>query len=87
MLQSLLDECPLLCLFEKTEMDFFFKLVLLITKISLLFCSINFKQFEKAEKDLPANSEVLKLLMEQEAPMRGVAGLAELQEDRGATSN
>ncbi len=30
MLQSLLDECPLLCLFEKTEMDFFFRLVLLI---------------------------------------------------------
>ena len=56
-------------------------------KMSVLFCSINFKQFEKPEKDLPANSEVLKALQEQEAPVRGVAGLAELQEDRGATSN
>jgi hypothetical protein len=30
MLQSLLDECPLFCLFEKTEKDLFFMLVLLI---------------------------------------------------------
>jgi hypothetical protein len=56
-------------------------------KTCALFCSINFKQYEKPEKDLPANSEVLKALQEQEAPLRGVAGMAELQEDRAMTSN
>ena len=56
-------------------------------KTDPLFCSINFKQYEKPEKEVPVNSEVLKALQEQEAALRGVAGLAELQEDRGQTSN
>ena len=51
------------------------------------YFSINFKQFEKPQKDLPANSEVLKALQEQEGHLKGVAGLAEFQEDRGASSN
>ncbi len=50
------------------------------------FCSINFKQYEKPEKTLPANSEVMKALQEQENSQRGIAGLAELQEDRGSSS-
>jgi hypothetical protein len=47
-------------------------------------CRINFKQYEQPKKELPANSEVLKLLLEQEGQnmSRGVAGLAEFQEDR-----
>ena len=45
--------------------------------------SINFKQYEKPQKDLPVNSEVMKALLEQESQgVRGVAGMAELQEDR-----
>ncbi len=48
-----------------------------------LLCRINFKQYEKPEKEVPANSEVLKALLEQEANIGGgVAGMAELQEDR-----
>ena len=49
--------------------------------------SINFKQYEKPQKDLPVNSEVMKALLEQESQgVQGVAGMAELQEDRQCNS-
>ena len=44
--------------------------------------SINFKQYEKDQKDIPAQSEVLKYMLEQESQVGGVAGLPEFQEDR-----
>ena len=51
-----------------------------------LLCSINFKQYEPPQKEVPANSEVLKALLEHEnQETRGVAGLPEFQENR--TSN
>ena len=51
-------------------------------KISIcLLISINFKQYEPPQKEVPEGSEVLKALLEQESQMKGVAGLPEFQED------
>ena len=47
-----------------------------------MYVSINFKQYEQPQKEVPANSEVLKALLEQENQIGGVAGLPEFQEDR-----
>ena len=49
---------------------------------TVLHDSINFKQYEKPQKEVPVNSEVLKALMEQESLHNGVAGMSALQEDR-----
>lgn len=51
--------------------------------------SINFKQYEQPQKEVPANSEVLKALLEQENQVRagGVAGLPEFQENIRQQSN
>ena len=56
--------------------------------ISIFYNSINFKQYEKPQKEVPVNSEVLKALMEQEglSPQNGVAGMSALQEDRQCNS-
>jgi len=43
---------------------------------------INFKQYEQPQKEVPANSEVLKALLEYENHGQGIAGLPEFQEDR-----
>ena len=49
---------------------------------NVLHNSINFKQYEKPQKEVPVNSEVLKALLEQESLHNGVAGMSALQEDR-----
>ena len=60
--------------------------IILISSIyviyNVLHISINFKQYEKPQKEVPVNSEVLKALMEQESLLNGVAGMSALQEDR-----
>ena len=49
---------------------------------------INFKHYEPPQKEVPANSEVLKALLEYEnQEQQGIAGLPEFQENRRSNFN